>query len=242
MRKGGGPMTPSLYLCKMQNREFKGVWIDREIWLHPDLSLIEKALLAEIDSFTGNEKAFYKSNETIQEEYKISRPTISKSLKKLEGMGYIKIEFNGRLRKVTYQADRKNFTGRRKESFGQTVNNLPAEGKNSTSTNTSKRKDKRTVKEQEEILLPRDSKTFADIWSEWKADRKERKVKDYTSRGEKAALHKLHYDTNGNEQHAIEAIGQAIANQWRGIFPREKKTTEQPSQDQLANYLRTGDI
>ena len=92
-------------------REFKGVWIPKEVWLNKELSLTEKALLAEIDSFTGEGKAFYKSNDTIQEEYKVSRPTISKALKKLEGMGFIKIEFDGRRRKVTYQADRKKVSG-----------------------------------------------------------------------------------------------------------------------------------
>ena len=129
-------------------REFKGVWIDREIWLHPDLSLTEKALLAEIDSFTGDGKAFYKSNETIQELYKISRPTISKSLKKLEGLGFIKIEFDGRRRKITYQADRKIFTGRRKEPYGQTESNLPAEGKNATATSTVQRTKNNTTKKK----------------------------------------------------------------------------------------------
>ena len=42
-------------------REFKGVWIPKEVWLNNELSLVEKALLAEIDSFSGDGKAFYKS-------------------------------------------------------------------------------------------------------------------------------------------------------------------------------------
>lgn len=223
-------------------REFKGVWIDREIWLNPDLTLIEKALLAEIDSFTGDGKAFYKSNETIQEEYKISRPTISKALKKLENMGFIKVEFDGRRRKVTYQADRKIFTGRGKKSFGQTVNNLRAEGKNSTSINTVKEKVKEQSK-KEEVVLPWDSQHFADIWNEWKQDRKERKIKNYTRRGELAALHKLHNETNGDEQHAIESIQIAIANQWQGIFPRAKKANPtSTSREQFDNYIRNGVI
>jgi len=223
-------------------REFKGVWIPKEVWLHPELTLTEKALLAEIDSFTGEGKAFYKSNDTIQEEYKVSRPTISKSLKKLEGLGFIKIEFDGRRRKVTYQADRKIFTGRRKESYGQTVNNLPADRKNSTSINTVKEQVKEQSKE-EAIVLPWDSERFADIWSEWKEDRRERKIKKYTRRGELAALHKLHNETNGDEQQAIEAIQLAIANQWQGIFPRPKKATpKSPSRDEFNNYLKNGII
>jgi DNA-binding transcriptional ArsR family regulator len=223
-------------------REFKGVWIPKEVWLHPELTLTEKALLAEIDSFTGEGKAFYKSNDTIQEEYKVSRPTISKSLKKLEGLGFIKIEFDGRRRKVTYQADRKIFTGRRKESYGQTVNNLPADRKNSTSINTVKEQVKEQSKE-EAIVLPWDSERFADIWSEWKEDRRERKIKKYTRRGELAALHKLHNETDGDEQQAIEAIQLAIANQWQGIFPRPKKATpKSPSRDEFNNYLKNGII
>ena len=223
-------------------REFKGVWIPKEVWLNSELSLTEKALLAEIDSFTGEGKAFYKSNETIQEEYKVSRPTISKALKKLEGMGFIKVEFDGRRRKVTYQADRKIFTGRRKEFYGQTVNNLPADRKNSTSINTVKEQVKEHIKE-EAIVLPWDSERFADIWSEWKEDRRERKIKKYTRRGELAALHKLHNETNGDEQQAIEAIQLAIANQWQGIFPRPKKASPKgPSRDEFNNYIKNGII
>jgi DNA-binding MarR family transcriptional regulator len=223
-------------------REFKGVWIPKEVWLNKELSLTEKALLAEIDSFTGEGKAFYKSNDTIQEEYKVSRPTISKALKKLEGLGFIKIEFDGRRRKVTYQADRKIFTGRRKESYGQTVKKFPAARKNSTSINTVKEQVKEHSKE-EAIVLPWDSERFADIWSEWKEDRRERKIKKYTRRGELAALHKLHNETNGDEQQAIEAIQLAIANQWQGIFPRPKKATpKSPSRDEFNNYIKNGII
>ena len=225
------------------DREFKGVWIDRDIWLNPDLSLIEKALLAEIDSFTGDGKSFYKSNETIQEEYKISRPTISRALKKLEGLGFIKIEFDGRMRKVTYQADRKIFTGRPKKMIGQGEKNDRADRSNDTSINTIKEQVKEQSKKEQEIHLPWDSKTFYHIWSEWKEDRKERKIKNYTTRGELAALHKLYNETNGNEQHAIEAIQQAIANQWQGIFPRAKKADPKPpDREQLERYLRTGSL
>jgi len=236
-------LTPSFFYIIMENREFKGVWIDKNIWLHPELTLIEKALLAEIDSFTGANKAFFKSNETIQTEYKISRPTISKSFKKLEKLGLIKIRFDGRVRKITYQAEGKIFKSSRKENDTQPVNNLPTASKNETGINTKEIKDKITIKKQETIILPWESKTFENIWNEWKQDRKERKITSYTIRGEKAALHKLYNDTNGNEQHAIEAIGQSIANQWRGIFPKEKKTrATNPSKEQLTNYLKTGDI
>lgn len=130
------------------DRQFKGVWIPAEVWLDNRLTLVEKALLAEIDSFTGNGKTFHKSNETIQTEYGISRPTISKSIKKLEALGYIEAFFDGRMRHLKIQADRKIFTGRRKESYGQTESNLPAEGKNATATSTVQRTKNNTTKKR----------------------------------------------------------------------------------------------
>ena len=45
-------------------RQFKGIWIPADIWLSKELKPIDKMLLADIDSFTGNGKAFYKSNDS----------------------------------------------------------------------------------------------------------------------------------------------------------------------------------
>ena len=129
-------------------REFKGVWIPAEIWLDARLTLVEKALYAEIDSFSGNGKTFHKANETIQLEYGVSRPTVSKAIKKLESLGFIEATFDGRTRHLTVQADRKIFTGSRKDSFGQQEKNLRAEGKNSTSTNTIERTEENTSKKR----------------------------------------------------------------------------------------------
>ena len=155
--KRGGGLTPSPYVSLME-RQFKGVWIPAEIWLDKRLTLVEKALYAEIDSFSGNGRSFHKSNETIQAEYRVSRPTISKAMKHLSDLGLIDMVFDGRLRFITTQAEGKNFTGRVKESFRQQENNLPAEGKNSTSTNTRERtkentsKSKARPKDLEEVI------------------------------------------------------------------------------------------
>lgn len=140
-------MSP-LPIFHHMEREFKGVWIPAEIWLDSRLTLVEKALYAEIDSFTGNDKTFHKTNDTIQLEYGISRPTVSKSIKKLEELGFIETRFDGRIRHLTVQADRKIFTGRGKNSFGQQERNLRADRKNSTSTNTIERTTKNTSKER----------------------------------------------------------------------------------------------
>ena len=123
-------------------RNFKGVWIPAKVWLDQDLTLVEKALLAEIDSFTGNGRSFMKSNETIQTEYGISRNTISRSLRKLVERGFVDVTFNGRVRCVTTRAGCIPKMGR------QTPQNGEAASPNDTSTNTRERIKNNTIKKK----------------------------------------------------------------------------------------------
>ena len=39
-------------------RNFKGVWIPREVWLSEELSLMEKVLFVEIDSLDNERSCF----------------------------------------------------------------------------------------------------------------------------------------------------------------------------------------
>jgi len=198
-------------------RQFLGVWILAEIWLDKRLNLVAKAMYAEIESFGSNGKTFHKSNDTIQSEYGVSRPTISKTIKQLVDLGLIGIRFDGRVRHLYVQADRKKFTGRPKESFGQGEKMFRAAGKNDTYTNTEKRTKKKTTKI--EVVLPWDSESFSEAWQVWIDERKERGTKKYTARGEQTALHKLQKDSQGDEAVAIQMIHQSIAHGWQGLFP-----------------------
>jgi len=72
-------------------RQFKGIWIPAEIWLSKELKPIDKILLADIDSFTGNGKAFYKSNATIAEDLCVSVSTAKRAIKTLLTQNHINI-------------------------------------------------------------------------------------------------------------------------------------------------------
>ena len=73
------------------NRHFKGVWMPKEIYLHPDLSWTEKILLIEIQSLQGEEGCFA-SNQYLAEFLGTSEKTVMNTISKLKGMGYIKVE------------------------------------------------------------------------------------------------------------------------------------------------------
>jgi len=156
-------------------REFKGVWIPASVWLDKRLTLVEKALLAEIDSFSGNGKTFHKANTTIEKEYGISRPTITRAIKKLETLGFVSVSFDGRTRNILLQAEGKNLSGSPKKMIRQKEKNEQADCSNVTYTNTRERTKENTLKK--EVVFPWDSKEFSKAWEVWLSERKDRGTK-----------------------------------------------------------------
>ena len=82
----------------MEKRDFKGVWIPKEIWLNKDLTPLEKIYLVEIDSLDDGEFGCYASNKHFENMFGQAGPNISRTIKKLEEKGWIKIsyEFKGK--------------------------------------------------------------------------------------------------------------------------------------------------
>lgn len=80
-------------------RDFKGVWIPKDIWLDDRLSAVEKVLLIEIDSLSGGELGCIKTNESLAEFCQCSVRTITQAISHLKELGLVYVEsFNGRQR------------------------------------------------------------------------------------------------------------------------------------------------
>lgn len=92
-------MTEKELPVKM-NRSFKGIWIPREIWLHPSLSIQAKTLWAEIDSLFDEEKGgCYASDEYLIRFLGVKVSRLHEVMKELKDAGFLeKISFNGRNR------------------------------------------------------------------------------------------------------------------------------------------------
>ena len=81
-----------------QERAFKGIWIDAEIWIDKDLTPLDKVVYAEIVSLDG-ENGCIASNAYLAEFCQIGERSISRSIAKLIQKGYIKqAGFDGRKR------------------------------------------------------------------------------------------------------------------------------------------------
>lgn len=79
-------------------RTVKGIWIPIEIWNDDRLSVIEKGILAEIDSLDG-EKHCFASNEHIASFCRCTERTVSSAITHLISLGYLsKVGFDGRNR------------------------------------------------------------------------------------------------------------------------------------------------
>lgn len=92
------------------SRDFKGIWIPREIWLNKDLNHLEKCLWAEIDSLDREVEGCTASNKYFCSFFGVKERTLQDSLSRLKKLGLIKqVAFDGRTRtlrsslKTTYE-------------------------------------------------------------------------------------------------------------------------------------------
>ena len=68
-------------------RDFKGIWIDKSIWLNNDLTVMEKLFLVEIDSL-DNERGCFASNAHFSEFFQLSKNRCTEIIKSLEEKGF----------------------------------------------------------------------------------------------------------------------------------------------------------
>lgn len=109
-------------------RQFKGVWIPKEVWLDEKLTYFEKAVYAEIDSLDGEDGCFA-SNKYFQSFFKCTERTISRAISHLQQLGYIEVTVcNGRKRVIKMS---RTFSESSVENFSHFVeNSAPTVDKN----------------------------------------------------------------------------------------------------------------
>lgn len=229
------------------NRDFKGVWIPAFIWLDTGLSAIEKVLLAEVDSFTSRDQAYYKSNETIATELGCSVSSVKRAVTKLSEMGYVeRVAFDGRRRALRSKIDpavRSESTGSRLKWSGQAGQNEPADRPKRTPSNTKKRTKKEHIKE---LAMP--WVDFEETWHTWRNyKRDEHNFKFKSAQSEQAAIHNLQKISNDNAETARAIIEQSIVNGWKGLFALKgngatRNAAGPQDRDKFAAYIRTGSI
>lgn len=83
----------------MMDRAFKGVWVPKEIWLDRELTLLDKAIMIEIDSLDRSDVGCWASNEHFASMFGCTSRKVSDSVSKLIKCGYVRvIGYDGRKR------------------------------------------------------------------------------------------------------------------------------------------------
>lgn len=73
------------------NRAFTGMWIPAAIWLHEDLNITEKCLIAEIVSLNNNAGGCFASNAHFSKFLNLSKNRVSAILSSLQDRGWIRM-------------------------------------------------------------------------------------------------------------------------------------------------------
>ena len=195
-----------------QQRDFKGVWIAKDVWLDKRLNTLEKVILMEIDSLDNEERGCYASNQYLAEFCQCSETKISTAISKLINLGYLYIKsFDGRIRILKSRLS--NFER-------QDLKNLKADIKkvkeNNIVNNKESKKESKKEKTYDEVL---EQITNADVKNTLYEFIKMRKFikKPMTSFALQKMINKLRKLAETPDK-AIAILEQSILNSWQDIY------------------------
>lgn len=84
---------------RAMERDFKGIWIPKEVWLDERLGVLDKVILMEIDSLDVDDDGCYASNEYLADFCQCTETKVSTSISKLIKLLYLEVvKFDGRKR------------------------------------------------------------------------------------------------------------------------------------------------
>lgn len=212
-------------------RDFKGVWIPKEVWLDTRLNALDKIILTEIDSLDYGERGCYASNKHLAEFCQCSENKVSVTISKLKKLGYIYVQsFDGRTRELRSRLTKNEsqpFEIKKAECENLKESNID----NNTENNKDNKKERKKTydtaiseytsnKEVSEAL-----KTFIQMRTMMK--------KPLTDRALSLLLNKLDSLAN-NDTEKVELLNNAVINNWLSVYPlkHEYSKPKQQAYDQ----------
>ena len=223
------------------NRDFKGVWIPKEVWLDTRLNALDKVILIEIDSLDQGEKGCYASNEHLAEFCQCSKTKVSTAIKKLIDCGYIYVQnFDGRKRELKSRlsnSERQDFKKCKADIQNLKESNIYSNTDNNTVSNKKERKSKsKSYDEQiaeytENEELQEALKAFIQMRSFIK--------KPLTEYGLKLLLNKLS-KIGRTDAEKIAIVNRSVEHNWQGFFEIKEESSYQKPVKPEKKYDQNG--
>lgn len=208
----------------MEQRDFKGVWIPRGVWLDGRLSALDKVILIEIDSLDNGERGCYASNAYLAEFCQCSERKVSATISKLIEFGYISVAgFDGRQRtlrsNIMPQRGSMEETSieTRKKCEADTKKVLPNNKENNKDTNKDKKERKSTRSFDAIIEEYTSNETTRELLGEWLQNRKAKRaaMTDNAIRRNLQVLDKCAIESNLNVN---DYLSEVIRRGWSAFY------------------------
>lgn len=223
------------------NRDFKGVWIPKEVWLDTRLNALDKVILMEIDSLDQGEKGCYASNEHLATFCQCSKTKVSTAISKLIECGYVYIQnFDGRKRELKSRLS--NFER-------QNIKNCNADIQNLKESNTYRNTDNNTVSNKKERKSK--SKSYDEQIAEYTQNEELQNAlkafvqmrafikKPLTEYGLKLLLNKLS-KIGRTDAEKIAIVNRSVEHNWHGFFEIKEESSYQKSAQPEKKYDQNG--
>ena len=225
-----------------QQRQFKGIWIPKEIWLNKDLTFQEKIILVEIDSYDDGQVGCFATNKHFVNNFGINSSRISQIIQSLQRKNYITItyDFNGKeiikrylhINRPPYPPKDgmskinigmlKNEMGVCQFDKGGYVKKLKDNNTNINNTNINNKEERKKETNYDKIInsMVEDEEVKNSIYEFIKM----RKLikKPMTDRAVTMLINKL-YKLSNNKQIQIKILEQSILKNWTDIYPYKEE-------------------
>lgn len=224
-----------------ESRDFKGVWLPKEVLLDTRLNALDKVILMEIDSLDQGEKGCYASNEHLATFCQCSKTKVSTAISKLIECGYVYIQnFDGRKRELKSRLS--NFERQNIKNCNADIQNLKESNTDSnTNNNTVSNKKERKSKSKsydEQIAEYTGNEELQDALKAFIQMRSFIKS-PVTEQGLKLLLNKL-TKISRNDAEKITIVNNSIENNWKGFYKLKEKTSYQKSVQSEKKYDQNG--
>ena len=204
-----------------QQRDFKGVWIPKIVWLDERLNALDKVILTEIDSLDQGERGCWASNKHIAAFCQCSESKVSKAISKLMKLGYLRMQsFDGRQREIrSCLSSFEKLPSKKCEADYQKM--IESNTSNNTATNTdiSKKESKKASGSFDKLIADyaKGNAVLIDLLGEWLKVRKAKRAA-MTDRAISMNLDKLDDMAKQSRMSAEDYLKEVICRGWAAFY------------------------
>lgn len=224
-------------------RDFKGIWIPKELYLNNELSWAEKILLVEIDSLDKDNQGCFASNEYLAKFLMLSEGSVANMIIKLIDKGYIiKKGFDGRKRYISINNQIINLLNQNSYLYESRVHkNMNPEFTKTLTLDSQKYEHSNTINKTNNNTFKKESKknftlSFPSEFSQRLIDkineffeyRKEIKKQYKSEKSANQFILSIQKELkNYGEDIIIDSFDNSIANGWQGFFIKKDLINKQ---------------